>query len=250
MILPPLTPGEWVLAIFAALSVGLSKSGLAGFGMVTVVLMAQIMEAKASTGTVLPLLICGDFLAVGVFQKHAQWKYIRLLLPPALAGVIAGYFLMGQIPDRLFKPVIGWVVVILVLIEYVRRFCPRPFERVPHTRWFGWMMGGWMGITTMLANAAGPVMAIYLLSVNLPRFEFIGTTAWYFCVVNLFKVPFSASLGLITVSSLSFNLALFPAVAAGIFIGKWIIKHVPQRVFEQAVLIFAGMAALRLIGVF
>ncbi|MFQ3578093.1 MAG: sulfite exporter TauE/SafE family protein, partial [Verrucomicrobiia bacterium] len=55
-----LTTTQWLLAALAALSVGLAKSGLGGFGMVAVLLMAEVLPARLSTGALLPLLIIAD----------------------------------------------------------------------------------------------------------------------------------------------------------------------------------------------
>src|ERR1043166_5593049 len=219
--LPYFTLPQWLLAALAALSVGVSKSGFGGFGMVTVLLMAEIMPARQSTGAVLPLLICGDILAVTVFRKHAQWSYIIRMLPPAALGIVAGFlFMTWSIPDRAFRGIVGWIVLVLVGLQCMRQLRPRLFEQVPHQTWFAWLIGIWSGVTTMLANAAGPIMTLYLLAVNLPKLEFVGTAAFFFLVVNLLKVPFSYSLGLINTVSLLFNIVLFPFVAIGILGGR------------------------------
>ena len=248
MQIPEFSTGQWVVAVLAALSIGLAKSGLAGFGMLPVLLMAEILPARQSTGVVLPLLICGDIFAVSAFRKHAQWKYIWRLVPPALLGIVAGYFLMKQrIPNGAFRAIIGWIVLVMVGLHYLHKARPGVFERIPHTRWFAWLMGGWSGATTMVANAAGPVMTLYLLAVNLPKFEFVGTSAWFFLMINCVKVPFSYELGLINDVSLSFNAVLIPAVGLGILIGRRLIAIIPQKLFEQFALVFAAIASIRLI---
>jgi uncharacterized membrane protein YfcA len=247
MHLPDLDRTQWLFAMLAALCVGLSKSGFSGVSMFTILLMARVMPAYQSTGVVLPLLICGDFFAVGAFRKHAKWAHIRKLLPPAMIGVVLGFLLMPLIPGKNFRPLIGWIVLLLVVIQAVGQFRRDFFEKIPHTKWFAWLMGTWTGFTTMLANAAGPVMSLYLLAVNLPKYEFVGTSAWFFLIINLFKVPFSQRLGLINAGSLAFNLMLAPLVLAGVFIGRGLIKIVPQKLFEQLLLIFAAAASLRLI---
>src|SRR3954470_3352463 len=102
--LPTLTPGQWLLAILAALCIGLSKSGFAGLSMVTVVSLARLFPPRESTGILLPLLICGDIGSVLVYRRHAQWVQIWRMLPPTILGVVGGYFLMRYIPDRRFSP--------------------------------------------------------------------------------------------------------------------------------------------------
>lgn len=230
--------------------IGMSKSGFAGLGLVTVIVMARLFPPRESTGVLLPLLIFGDICAVAAFRKHAQWSLIGRMLPPTLLGIAAGYFLMQRIPDARFGPVIGSIVLTMALVQALRRFRPDLFEHVPHSHTFAWSMGGVSGIATMLANAAGPIMALYFLAINLPKYALVGTGAWFFLIVNVSKVPLSANLGLIHGHSLLFNAVLIPAVIAGTVLGRHLIAIVPQRVFELLLLIFAGVASLRLIGLF
>ena len=101
----------------------------------------------------------------------------------------------------------------------------------------------------MLANAAGPIIAIYCVAVGLPKFELVGTSAWFFFIINAFKVPFSVALGLIHGQTLALNAILSPAILFGMFVGRWLTTHIPQRLFDGLLLVFAAVAALRLIGV-
>ena len=247
MHLPEFTAHQWALALLAAFCLGLPKGGFSGIGLFTILLMAEVLPARESTGVVLPLLICGDVLSVASFVRHTQWHHVWRTLPPAAVGVIAGYFLMQHIPDRIFRPVIGWIVLSMVILQAIHRLRPSILLNTPHGQWFGWIMGGWSGVTTMVANAAGPVMTLYLLSVNLPKFEFVGTGAWFFLVINIFKLPFSYSLGLINGGSLTFNSVLVPSVLLGVLVGRKLIGIIPQKLFELLLLLFAAAASLRLV---
>ena len=109
-------------------------------------------------------------------------------------------------------------------------------------------MGFIAGVTTMLANAAGPVMGLYLLAVALPKDAYVGTAAWFFLLINALKLPFSAHLGLIHSSSLLFNLKLVPAVIAGLVLGRSVVARVPQKGFDSLVLAFALVAAVKLLA--
>lgn len=246
--LPELTAAQWLLAAVAAFCIGFSKSGFAGVGLVTVVLMARQFDPRHSTGVLLPLLIVGDILSVLVFHQHARWTHIWRMLPPTILGIVAGYLVMQRIPDAAFGPVIGWIVLGMVLLQLARSAIPRLHAHLPDSRLFAWLMGAWSGIATMLANAAGPIMALYFVAIRVPKYEFVGTSAWFFLIVNVFKVPFSAHLGLITGGSLRFNLVLIPVVALGIVAGRWLVRIISQRLFERILLAFAALAALRLIG--
>ena len=99
----------------------------------------------------------------------------------------------------------------------------------------------------MLANAAGAVMTVYLLACRLPKYEFVGTAAWFFFIVNMIKVPFSASLGLINTSSLTLNLLLVPGIVAGVAGGRFFLGKINQQVFEWLMIVFSLAGGLRLI---
>jgi len=242
--------GEWILAVVAALGVGIGKAGLSGMSMFHVLVFAFLFGARASTGVVLPLLLVGDVAAVRAFHQHARWDYVRRMLPPACLGVVLAAWFMRDLDETLYRPVIGWVTLILSILQFVRMYRPDSFGNVPHARWLAWTMGILAGAATMLANAAGPVFAVYLIAVGLPKMEFVGTSAWFFFIINLFKVPFSIALGLIRGQTLMLNLILAPAVLAGVLAGRWLLARIPQRLFEHMLLAFAVLAALRLIRAF
>ena len=246
--MPALSTAQWLLAIAGALAMGISKAGFPGMSLVHVVVFAFIFGARTSTGIILPMLLAADVLAVRAFQQHAQWTYIRRMLPATIVGVLVGFVLMGRLDEKLFAPIIGVIVLVLVVLQVLRLARPGVFADVPHSRLFAWTMGLLAGVTTMLANAAGPIFVLYALAVGLPKYELVGTGAWFFFLVNLSKVPLSAALGLIGLETLSLNLALLPAVFAGIALGRCLTQRVPQRLFDGLLLAFAAVAALRLIG--
>lgn len=248
--MPHLTAAQWLLAALAAFGIGLSKSGFAGVSLVHVLVFIFLFGARDSTGVVLPMLIVGDTLAVLAFRQHARWDYIRRLLPPAITGIVIGWRLMLGLSDAAYKPLIGAIILVLACLQLLRLWRPILFEKVPHQLWFAWVIGLLAGVTTMVANAAGPVMALFFIAVSLPKFELVGTSAWFFFVINCLKVPFSAQLGLIHSSTLTLNAILVPAIACGLFTGRWCVTRIPQRLFDALLLAFAAIAALRLIGVF
>lgn len=244
--MPDLTPFQWLLAALAALSIGFGKAGFGGVGMLAVLLMTQVLPPLESTGAILPMLIMADVFAVYIYHQHADGRLVMKLLPPAVIGIICGRLLIPYIPPEGFGTVIGWLTLALIVLVILQKMTPlvRVATEHPGLAWpFGWLAG----VTTMMANAAGPVMAIYLLARRLPKMEFVGTTAWFFFVVNVIKVPFSASMGLINTHSLALNFCLFPAVVAGIFIGRWLLGKTNQKVFEWLMIILSTIGALRLV---
>lgn len=236
-----------LLLAFAAACIGFSKSGFSGVSMVHVVVFAAVFGARTSTGILLPLLIIGDLLAVKLFGSQVQWPYIRRLLPPAVVGVVIGWWLLDKLNETSVRPIIGWLILIFAGVQALRIWRPKLFEKIPHAAWFAWTLGLLAGITTMLANAAGPLVALYMIAVSLPKFQLIGTSAWFFLVLNTFKIPFSANLGLIDANTLTLNAVLAPMVGLGMLAGRSLVHRLPQKTFDTTLLVLTAVAALRLL---
>jgi uncharacterized protein len=241
-----LSPAQWALAVVGALIIGISKTGLPGAGILAIPLFAAIMPARASTGVVLPMLIVGDLVAVACYRHHADWRHLLRLLPWTTAGVLLGYVALGRLSDVWLRPAIGMIVLVMLALNPLRARLAGLEARLPTAWGFAAGMGLLAGATTMLANAAGPIMILYLLAMRLPKAAFIGTGAWYFLLMNTFKVPFSASLGLIHPASLQFNLVLVPAVLLGAGLGLLAVRRIPERAFGVIVQGLAAIGAIRL----
>ena len=238
---------DLLLVAIGAAGIGFSKSGFAGVSMVHVVVFAAVFGARTSTGVLLPMLIIGDLLAVRLFGSQVQWPYFRRLLPPAFIGVVIGWWLLDKLDERTVRPLIGGIILVFAGLQAVRIWRPKLFEQVPHAYWFAWTLGLLTGITTMLANAAGPLVALYMIAVSLPKFQLIGTSAWFFLVLNTFKIPFSANLGLIDRNTLTLNAAFAPVVGLGMLAGRSLVHRLPQKSFDTTLLVITALAALRLL---
>ncbi len=236
---------EWAVLVGGAFFVGVSKTGIAGLGMLFVVLFAQVLPAKEATGVVLPLLCFGDLIAVALYRRHTQWKFLWRLFPWTAAGVLAGYFALGRIGNREAQVMIGVIVLALLGLHLARR--KKHVGEGEHGVLFAPTIGVLAGFTTMVANAAGPLMAIYLLAMRLPKMEFVGTGAVFFMLINLFKVPFMMNLGLINAESFTLNLWLAPAVFLGAWVGRKILVKINQRLFENLALGLSAVAGVKLL---
>lgn len=241
-----LSTNDWIWFMFCAMLIGMSKAGVRGLGMLMVPIMAAIFGGKPSAGLVLPMLSFADFFAVRYYNRHAEWKYVWRLLPAAAAGVIIAIAVGYYINDATFKGIIAITIIgslILMLIQE-RGGLPASWT----DSWiFGSIFGLLGGFSTMIGNAAGPIMAVYLLAMHLPKNSFIGTGAWFFLIINLFKVPFHIFIWkTITWSSFQLDLLAIPAIAAGVFIGIKIIHLIPEKEFRYFVIIMTFVAALRL----
>lgn len=242
-----ITGWEWPLALLGAMLIGISKTGLPGVGILAVPLFAALIPARLSTGVVLPLLILADVFAVAIYRRHAQWAYLLRIAPWTVVGILLGYLWMGRIDDRQLQPIIGVIVLLLLALNAWRRHRTVGELPVPKHPAVAGLIGVLAGVTTMLANAAGPIMIVYLLAMRLPKTVFIGTGAWYFFLLNLFKVPFSVHLGLIRPDTLQLNLILAPAIVAGALLGVTLARKLPERAFARAVEVLALVGALRLL---
>lgn len=241
----PLEGWQWVLAALAAVIVGVSKAGIGGLGMLAVVIFAQIIPAKQATGLVLPLLCMGDLVGATVYRKHANWHHLWRLFPWTAAGVVIGYFALDVIDDRQARLLIGGIVLGLVVMHLVRRRWGG--KEAEHGAWFAPTIGVLAGFTTLVANAAGPLMAVYMLAMRLPKLDYVGTGAVFFLLLNFFKVPFMVHLGLINSSSFSLNLALAPMVLLGAWLGRNLVARIDQRAFENLALGLSLVAGLKLL---
>jgi uncharacterized membrane protein YfcA len=253
--MPALSLGRWVMGALSALLIGFSKSAVPGMAVVFVPIFAEVLPARASTGAILPLLILGDVLAVVFWRRHAVWRHILRLIPWTLAGIAAGWLLMGRVDERLMRPVLGAALIFIVAANagfYVRRALVARRgvaveEMVSGAWWFSALFGLAGGAVSMISNAAGSILTVYLISMRLPRNEFIGTSAWYFLIVNVIKVPFSINLGLITPASLLLDAALAGGVAVGSVVGILTARRIPQRTFEVAAQVLALASAVRML---
>ncbi len=242
-----LDPLGYFVVGLCAFIIGAAKTGIPGIGILPPLLMVHAFPAQESTGALLGILILGDLFAAGYHRHHAEWSHVIRLLPAAFAGIVAGYFALGAVNDRQLKPIIGVIVLVMLGLNYWRSRAQGDNLHIPTQWWFSVGLGFMAGLTSMMANAAGPIMIIYLVAMRLPKIEFVGTSAWFFFIVNWLKVPFSANLGLMTGPSIKLNLMMLPAIALGAAVGVFVLKRIPQRAFRAVVQLLAAAAAIKML---
>ncbi len=235
----------WIVVALCAMIVGIAKTGVPGLGILPVPLMALVFDK--SPGILLGILILADLFAVAYHRHNANWSHVIRLLPAALAGILAGYFGLRHVDDKQLRPIIGIIVLVMLGINYWRTRAEGRDAPIPAQWWFAIGLGFMAGVTTMMANAAGPVMVIYLLAMRLPKMEFVGTSAWFFFVVNWLKVPLSKKLGLMTVASVKLNLMMLPFIAVGAAVGILFLRRIPQKAFSTIVQVLTIAAATKLL---
>jgi uncharacterized membrane protein YfcA len=247
-----ITGWEFAALALAAMLVGFSKTAVSGANTISLAVFAAVLPARASTGVLLPLLIAGDVLAVLTYRRHAHWPTLWRLFPAVAVGVVFGTVFLIWADDGVVRTSIGVILLLMAALTVWRR---RTAERAEEpdgvttragrvkARSYG-VLGGF---TTMVANAGGPVMAMYLLSAGFRKLGFLGTSAFFFLIVNVSKVPFSVGLGLIDGPSLLLDAALVLFVVPGAFLGRWAVNRINQRLFEQLVIAATVLGALQLL---
>ena len=273
---PTLTATSWILLMVVAALCGIAKTTLPGAATIAVALCTAVLPAKESTGAILLMLMTGDLLAVWSYRHDADFRMLRRLVPAVLAGVGAGALFLHLASDSSTRRLIGIVLLLLVAITLLQRRAagrsrvptrsPVPPMAPPASGASGapealeasaapatggraarLVYGSLAGFTTMVANAGGPVTSMYFLACRYPVKAFLGTTAWFFFLVNLVKLPFSVSAGLVNATTLSLTGIAAPAVITSALAGRRLAERMDQRVFEPIIIALTIVSALPLL---
>ena len=209
------------------------KTGVQGMMLLIVPYMAMAFGAKESTGVILPMLCMADIMAVAYYKRIADWKVVAKLLPTALLGFLVALFVDKFVPAQGFRQLMGWTLALAMAVMIWSEIFGKE-NRWMHKWWYSALFGLLGGFTTMIGNAAGPVMSVYLLSMRKEKMEYIGINAWFFLVVNLLKVPFQIfAWDNITWGSFSQNLLMLPVIGIGALLGIRLVKLFPEKAFRR-----------------
>jgi len=223
-----------------AIGIGMAKTGLGGLGMLVVPVLANIFGAKSSTGILLILLIMADIFGVRYYHMHADMRQLVKLIPSTIIGIVTGVFVGDQISDEYFQLLLVIVIISGVLMTVIK-------VEIKERKIFSIIVGFLGGFVTMIGNAAGPIMSIYFLSMGFNKNKFIGTAAWFFLFVNLFKVPFHIFIwNTIDLEIFLFDLSLFPLILIGAIIGVWIVKKIPEKPYKIFVIVSVVLSTFNL----
>ncbi|KJF42908.1 MULTISPECIES: sulfite exporter TauE/SafE family protein [Draconibacterium] len=238
---------QWILLAVCGMLVGMSKVGVPGVSMLVVPTLALIFGGKASTGILLPMLMMADLFGVGYYHRHAEWKYLWKLLPWAFVGIGIALWVGEVVNDTWFKNIIA-ILVFLCIGLMLWRDRKKGQNLFPDTWWFSATMGVLGGFATMIGNVAGPIFAIYLLAMHLPKNSFIGTGAWFFLIVNFSKFPLHIFVWkTINLDTLTLDLMLLPAIAFGAFAGIKLVQKISDKLYRTAVIIVTALSAFLLL---
>ena len=236
-----------IILIIAAVLIGINKTGIPGLGLIPVIMLVFSFEAGISTGLQLMMLCMADLAAVAWYHKTANWKIIAKLLPAALCGIIIGSCVIHRLDQNAMMLLMGIVILILSGISVVREIWWNDADKIPSHWTFAVCTGLLAGFSTQIANAAGPIMALYLLAWRLPKMEYMGTAAWYFMILNWIKLPVFAFEGRITLASVKADLAMIPFLLIGAVLGIVMLNKMPKKLFDWFILILSAVASVYMI---
>lgn len=238
-----LTPFQWGLVCFCAFIFALAKGGVKGVDIFAVPIMAIILGSKASTGIVLPMLLVGDIFSVWYYNRAAKWYHLRKLAIWIMLGILLAVWIGKDMPEVGFKYALAGIIlssiVILLWLEQKKD------AMVPNRTWFSIAAGLFVGFTTMVGNVGGAFANIYFLAMKYSKEQFIGTSAWLFFLVNVFKVPFHVvAWKTITWQSLAINLVALPFIGLGLWVGVYLVKIIKEKHYRRMVLILTALGAI------
>jgi len=231
------------VVVFVALLLGMAKTGVHGAGMLSVPLLAIAFGGKASSGLMLPMLLVADVFGVWYYHRHASFKHLKILFPWAAVGIVAGSIAGNFISEEVFRIIMATTIfsslAIMIWLEMGGR------EKIPDNILLGIGAGFLGGFTSMIGNLAGTVMAVYFLSMRLPKNNFIGTAAWFFLVINWFKVPFHVWVWhTINKDSWLLALVLVPIILGGAYLGIVLVKKMNDRTYRWFIVGMTFIAAI------
>ncbi|WP_029258523.1 MULTISPECIES: sulfite exporter TauE/SafE family protein [unclassified Microbacterium] len=245
-----LDPWAWAALAVAAAVIGISKTALPGGSILAIALFAAVLPARTSTAATLLLLMVGDLFALFAYRRHAHWPTLLRLAPAVIAGLLVGFAFLALAGDGVVRRAIGVILLLMIAVTLWRRWRQsRADTASPPSS--GILLAGAYGtlggFTTMVANAGGPVMSMYFLATRTPVQVFLGTSAWFFAIINVIKVPFLAGLGLFEPPVLLMDAVLAPLVVVGALLGLRVARRMNQRVFDRIVIALTIVGAVYLL---
>ena len=227
------SPFQMFALFLSAVLLGMAKTGVQGIAMISIPLMAMAFGAKESTGVILPVWCFADLIAVIYYRQSAQWKYVFKLLPAAFVGLGIAIVVDKFIPHQAFKHLMAICIFVGLITMIWSEFRKNKSGEFLQQWWYSALFGIMGGFTTMIGNAAGGVMAVYLLSMRLNKLAFVGTNAWFFLAINYSKIPLQIfAWDNISLQTLLIDAMCIPFIFIGAVIGIWFVKRLPDKAYR------------------
>lgn len=242
-----LSINQWIWVVVAAVLVGFSKTGISAVMMPVIPIVAMVFGGKESTGILLPMLIVGDIMALVYYKRHGSWMDIKNLLPWTIVGLISGVIVGRYVNDSQFKVFIS-ISIFICLFILIYTEIKKDNLKIPSGKWFYLLTGVAAGFTSMIGNAAGPLFSVYLLAKGFKKNNFLGTTAWFFFIINVSKVPMQVVFwNNISFKILLLAIILIPAIIIGAMLGAKAVKKLNEKAFRYIIIVMTAVSAIRLL---
>lgn len=238
-------PGSWVLYFLCAMFIGMSKTGILNIGTLAIPIFAMLFGARYSTGIVLIMLCFADLVAVIYYRKEFIWHEVKKLLPMAITGLVVALVVGNYVDDKAFRVLIS--ACILVGVGIMLWTNDKPTEMVNRS-WYSPVFGFLMGFSTMIGNAAGPALSVYMLSKRLDKVAFTATAAWFIMILNFTKIPLQLFYWEnLSLKGFILNVMALPFILLGGYLGIRLLKIIPEKQFRQVVVAMVIISTLFLL---
>ncbi|WP_257667586.1 sulfite exporter TauE/SafE family protein [Parapedobacter tibetensis] len=238
---------EWTLFFICAMFIGMSKTGIQNIGTFTIPVFALLFGAKHSTGIVLPLLCMADAIAVVYYRKKFHRSHILKLLPWGIAGLLVALMAGHVVPESGFKIMMGASILLGMVVMLCMERSGKMIEMTTSV-WFSPVFGFFVGFSTMIGNAAGPLLTVYLLSTRLPKYAFVATGAWFIMILNYLKIPLQLFVwDNISWDGFLLDLMALPFIIIGGLIGIRIVNVLPEKQFKTLMIALIVVSTLFLL---
>ncbi len=237
----------FIVAVISVLIVGISKSGFgAGLGVLSLPLMASQSSINEALAILLPLLIAIDLVGLQRFIKNADYRILKLVLIPAMLGMLLGYLFFSAITPKILSLSIG-IFTLLFLIQnlVMARFNLKEAKPYP---WLGRVMGLVSGFTSFVAHIGGPPITVYMLREKVIPIIYTSTLGVFFAIINFGKLVPYAYLDLLSFNQLSTSILLLPCVPVGVYLGFYLAKRISMKWYYIIVQFFLAVASVKLIA--
>ena len=230
-----------VIAILGFM-IGFAKGGFGGLGALLTPILALVLPVASAVGVLLPMLMVGDVFAVSMYWKEWDLDLIKRMLPAGIIGAIAGTALLAGLSSDGLRIILGIFVLVLVAYKFLSdriqaiRYEPRP--------WHAPAAGLLAGLASGMFNYGGPAFSSYLLLQRLKARPFIATTAIYFALLNLIKVPGFLYTGVLDLPLLFSLWWVFPFIPVGIWVARVTLTRLSPSAFEWIIVVLLIFSSL------
>ncbi|SET53876.1 sulfite exporter TauE/SafE family protein [Paracoccus homiensis] len=240
-----LTTEGWVLAVLAAMAVGMAKGGLAMTAILAVPILSLVMSPVQAAGLMLPVYVASDVGGLIAFRRNFSTTVLRTALPGAMVGIGLGWATAHIVPDWGVTLIVGVIGLVFALNALIRPDLGGEPRRPDHAR--GGVWGGLAGYTSFVSHSGAPPFQVYVQPLRLPSLIYAGTTTWFFAVVNWVKlVPYWA-LGQLSPANLMAAAVLTPVALASVWIGLRLVRIIPQALFYKLITWGLLIVSIRLV---